>query len=363
MIVIVEMSYHPDWDSAEKRLRAFWNREAVGRACLGVTAPRKTPIPGPPRPEDPSDLTARWTDPESIVARTDHWLRHTYFGGESVPCHWINFGPGIMASYFGSRPVFAPGTVWFEPIDYNYDKPLEIDRDNHWWKVTKEATRLSAEFFDGKAITGITDLGGGSDVLASFRTTEGLLFDLIDNPEAIPKAMDEIAEAWIECYKELYAITSLHAKGSIQWLSLWGPGTMYNIQSDFCCMVSPAMFERFILPELQKLCRFLDNSLYHLDGPGATRHLDMLLSIPELGGIQWTPGDGSPTVSHWIPMLKKIQNAGKRLHLHGSPAEAEKVLRALKPEGVYYQTWVSSQEEADELLRKAEVWAAGPRQD
>ena len=52
-----------------------------------------------------------------------------------------------------------------------------------------------------------------------------------------------------------------------------------------------------------------------LDGPDAIRHLDSLLSLPKLSGIQWIPGAGSPSVSEWIPLLKRIQKAGKLQHL------------------------------------------------
>lgn len=359
----MQMLYKEDWPQARERLCAFWARSALDRPALQVTAPRRKPIPGPEHPPVPDDLVRRWTDPEYVVSATDYWFRHTYFGGEAIPSHFVNLGPGIMATYIGSEPTFHPGTVWFGPVNYNYDRPLQMDENNRWWQVTLRLTRISSEFFEGKGMTAITDLGGGSDILASLRTTEGLLLDMVENPAPIRAAMLEIAGIWMDCYRRLFAITSAHFEGSVQWLGVWAPGKMYNIQSDFCCMVSPRMFEEFIAPELETLCAFLDYSLYHLDGPGAIHHLDRILAIPDLDGIQWTPGDGSPPVTEWIPMLKKIQKAGKCLHLHGSPAHAERVLRALKPEGLMYRTWCSSQDEAEELIRKAARWAAGPREE
>ena len=123
------------------------------------------------------------------------------------------------------------------------------------------------------------------------------------------------------------------------------------------------MFERNVLPELEIMLSNLDFALYHLDGPGAIRHLDHLLQLSALKGIQWTPGEGQPPVVEWIPMYRRIQKAGKLLHLHGEARYAERVLRALKPEGLMYVTWCETQAEAEELIRKAEIWAAGPRQD
>ena len=52
-------------------------------------------------------------------------------------------------------------------------------------------------------------------------------------------------------------------------------------------------------PELAASCRRLKNAFYHLDGLGQLPHLKSLLSIPELKGIQWVPGDGQPDVTEW----------------------------------------------------------------
>ena len=66
------------------------------------------------------------------------------------------------------------------------------------------------------------------------------------------------------------------------------------LQSDFSYMISPRMFERLILPDLTACCEALEYAFYHLDGKGEIKHLDMLLSIERLRGIQWIPGDGAP---------------------------------------------------------------------
>ena len=48
-----------------------------------------------------------------------------------------------------------------------------------------------------------------------------------------------------------------------------------------------------------------------MDGPGQLPHLDLLLSIPELKGIQWIPGDGQPNITKWPEVYRKIRKAGK----------------------------------------------------
>jgi len=134
---------------------------------------------------------------------------------------------------------------------------------------------------------------------------------------------------------------------------------MYNIQSDCCCMISPAMFERFVVPELEAQCAHLDDVTYHLDGPGAIKHWKRIMAVPNMGGIQWTPGAAQPDAAGWLPMLKEMQQAGAILHLRAAPDHVEAILRELSPRGLLIAAdGVASEEEADDLLRKAAQWSS-----
>ena len=41
----------------------------------------------------------------------------------------------------------------------------------------------------------------------------------------------------------------------------------------------------------------------------------MEISIPELDGVQWIPGDGKPTCAHWPEVYRKIAAAGKKIQI------------------------------------------------
>jgi hypothetical protein len=58
---------------------------------------------------------------------------------------------------------------------------------------------------------------------------------------------------------------------------------------------------------------------------------------------------------HWIPLLKRIQEAGKLLHLSVSPHEIESLLGELSPKGLMLSTGCSTEAEARELLSKIET--------
>ena len=84
-------------------------------------------------------------------------------------------------------------------------------------------------------------------------------------------------------------------------------------------------FDDLVLPTLSDDCKRLTNAFYHLDGPGQLNHLDSLLAIPELKGIQWIPGAGQPDMSQWPEVYQKIHAAGKLIQSFGPPH----VLRAI----------------------------------
>ena len=108
------------------------------------------------------------------------------------------------------------------------------------------------------------------------------------------------------------------------------------LQSDFSYVISPKMFERFVLPDLETCCEALDYAFYHMDGKGQLVHVDALLSIPRLRGIQWVPGYGKPPCEEWLPLLKKIRAAGKLCQVTVSPEGALTIMRELGGKGFVF---------------------------
>jgi hypothetical protein len=105
------------------------------------------------------------------------------------------------------------------------------------------------------------------------------------------------------------------------------------MQSDFAYMISPDMFERFVVPDLTACCETLDHGFYHLDGKAQIIHLDHLLSIERLRGIQWIPGDGQPPPDRWLPLLKRIRDGGKLVQVYVSPEGARTIVQNLGGKG------------------------------
>lgn len=348
------MLYKSDWEQAQKKFVEYWAMENHDRPLIAAIAPRDgyvcKEIKAPEKLED------RWMDIEYIIKNAREGFASTFFGGEAFPNLYPNLGPDILGAILGCGLIFGESTSWAAHFIHDWSKvgKIEFDAQNKWWKKIKEMTEAVADDAKGDYFVGITDLHPGADGIVSIRDPENLCLDLIDNPERVKKANFEILEAFKKVADELYGITNRNLKGSTNWMSVWHPAKWYVTSCDFICMISREMFNEFILPELLEELEWLDDSIFHLDGPGALKHLDALLELPKLNGIQWVYGDGQPSASHWIPVLKKIQDAGKMIHVYIQPEELDILLQELKPEGVMYATWCEKEQDARDLVKKAE---------
>lgn len=346
-----------DWERFQQNWVLWWEGELERPLVMieGIEVP-----PGVSLPEVhefisnfPLDMPA-----EEVVARYQAHLEVRRFYGDAWPRWWINFGPGIVAGFLGAKVNSVPETVWFEPAEVVPISEIHprYDPDNIWWRRIQDLTRTAVEMWGDQVSVSVTDLGGNLDILASLRTTEGLLTDLYDAPEEVERAVREITQLWLRYYDELYAIIKPAGRGTTCWAPIWSPGRCYMLQSDFAYMISPRMFERFVLPDLAACCEALDHGFYHLDGKGQIVHLDMLLSLERLRGIQWIPGDGQPPPECWLPLLKRIKDGGKRCQLFVSPEGARTIVRELGGRGfAFYIQKNMSAEEAHNFLRLLEA--------
>jgi 5-methyltetrahydrofolate--homocysteine methyltransferase len=257
-----------------------------------------------------------------------------------------------MAGFMGARvnSVSDPSeTVWFTPeLDAPIqDLDLACEPDNWWWQRVCALTEAFVRRYDGMLQVGHTDLGGNLDILASFRTTEGLLIDTVEQPAEVVRAAAEVTAGWLRYYDELDNIVRSRCRGTSSWAPIWSTGKTYMLQCDFSYMISPRMFERFVMPDLVACCDHLDHGFYHLDGKGEIPHLDLLLSIPRLRGIQWIPGDGQPTPDQWLSLLKRIRDGGKLCQLFVTPEGARHVVRNLGGRGFLFVIQGGDREFAD----------------
>jgi hypothetical protein len=355
-----------DWQRVERNTLAWWGGE-LERPLVYLAITDRFPTENLALPHYsywsnyPLDMPA-----EDIIDHFEPMFAATHFYGDAFPWHWLNFGPGIVAGFLGAnvRSVYQPSeTVWFSPARETRleDLHLSYNATDLWWLRVKELTSALVERFHGSLAVSHTDLGGNLDILASLRGTQELLFDLIDCPTEVDRLTCAITQLWLRFYDELNAIIRPMCRGTSCWTPIWSNGKTYMLQSDFSYMISPAMFECFVIPDLTACCNHLDHGFYHLDGKGQIRHLDLLLSIERLRGIQWIPGDGQPPPHEWLPLLKRIRAGGKLCQVFVSAEGARTIVKTLGGRGFLFviqpasRSDFQSPEEAQAFLKTLEA--------
>jgi len=307
------------WAQCREAHRRWWDGN-LGRPLLNLSVVGRDP--GRPHPNIPRHAFHSFYAPDiapAQIADALAWrIESCYYLGDGFPHVWINFGPGVIAAFLGLDLVNGENTVWFHARDRRpiRDIDFHFDPQNPTFLRVCAIARACVERFEGQAQIGMTDLGGNLDILSSFRPGEGLLLDLYDEPEEVKRLTDRAHDMWWRYFEEINAILRPANPGYTSWTPLFSETPSYMLQCDFSYMIGPAMFREFVRPELQRTCERLDHAFYHLDGPGQLPHLDDLLSINALRGVQWVPGAGQPPISAWPEVYRKIVNSGKRAQFY-----------------------------------------------
>lgn len=349
-----------EWGSQKQRLLALWENEIVDRPCVSVSAWKKdSRYVREPMPEKPDDLFRWFTDPEWIHRRLLHRFENTWFGGESRPIFWSNFGTAGHAKYFkNARYAFSKDTLWQEPTLKEGEIPVYMGEESIL-KTERDCMAWLAREGIGRYFVSVTDNCGILDALEHLRGANDLLMDLLDDPDWVKQSCAAITDGWIHSSTLLHEAIRVNNDGGAThgWMHTWSPGRMQQLQVDFSVMISPEMYEEFAMPELERLTNWLDHSVYHLDGQEQIRHLDHILSLPKLNMIQWTPVAGQPPTSSFIPTLCRIQEAGKGLVLFPKKMELDALMDGLSPRGVMLcVNDASDEDEARAIVKKVEGW-------
>ena len=350
-----------DWDQARANLDKWWNQQGL---ALWVTAPKDPPWEELPDPGPSVSLEQQWYDPVWRTQRFAHGLSRAYFGAESFPMLGTWSGAGDLAAFLGSPVEMSSATIWFNPCitDPDTHPPLTCDPNNAIFQkvlaLVDEATQQSR----GRYFVSLPDLVENIDILSSLRGSETLLYDMIERPEWVERRVEEINQAFFEVFDLFYAKVKDAHGGNTFIFNIWGPGKTCKVQCDASAMFSPDMFRRFVVPPLRDQCRWLDYSLYHLDGETALQHLDILLNeVPELNAIEWTPmlcslgeGGGHPK---WYDLYRRILKAGKSVQaVSVQYDQVIPLLDAVGGKGMFITTGAPNEEAARTLEDRVKAY-------
>jgi hypothetical protein len=343
------LAFKPDLAEADRRFKAFYAGELIDRPLVAVTAPREgfKPVPG-------RDYKQKvFGDLDDIIATALAGAEATLWGGEAIPAFFASFGPDETAVFCGAELRWSddsPDTNWSVPLVADWEKslPLRLKEDHPLWLRLLELYRRGSERMAGKMLLTMPDLHTNMDLLAALRGPQRLCLDCIEQPEAIDRAMADARAIfpvlWNACRKagRMDELGYIHGFYSMEGATC--------LQCDFSCMISPAMFRRWVLPALEEEAEIAKHALYHWDGPGAIVHTDDLCASRGLHTLSYVPGAGRGSHIDHLDLLKRVQRGGKAVQAWGTPDELKAMHRELRAEKVFYFTGTRTQAEAEQLL-------------
>lgn len=336
-----------DWDKKRARYEDYWNLQNK-TPILYVTAPEDNIIK-----RDIGVSKDRWLDFEYHCKSSRNHFESTYFGADAYPYFLPDLGYDLVTSMMGIDTVFNEVSSWI----FHKDEPLSAitefsinDNNEPYKKMIKAITFYSEDAKKLDYIVGMIPFNTLYDGLSAIVGPEKLCLEMIDNPDEVHR----VAREHFKLYKELYTISeniiTKYQHGSTNWLGVYSDVPWYYISNDFIVMLSEDFFEEFILETLLETVKFHKRTLFHLDGENVTRHIDALLGIDDLTGIQVQATPFKQSAEFWTPHLKKIQSAGKATWIEARHFDDLKYLvKNLQPEGLFIKTWANTKTEAIEM--------------
>jgi hypothetical protein len=359
----MDLETKPDYPEVLARFEAWWRNEPLDRplVTIEVEPPQEARLPQ----KQHASVRERWMDVDYVLDCVEARMAADVFLADTLPIYMPFLGPELCATLFGAELEFINDVTSYSiPVVKQVREVLAIkpNLDTPYWNTIRRLTEGSLQRGRGRWITGVTDLHTNGDLLAALRNPQDLCTDCADDLEGVRLACQYVTDWFAPMFNDLYGRIRVAGQPCTTWTPAVAMAPWYTISCDFICMISKPMFAEAILPSLAREIDQMQYSLFHLDGPGALRHLDALLELPRLSGIQWVYGAGAGPAERWIDVYRRIQAAGKSLQVVGYSGldEFKAVAPHLKCQGLWF--WPIGRfprDEAEEFIRWSRRWAAG----
>lgn len=297
-----------------------------------------------------------------LLADPAAWLKARYpmmvqqaYSPDWFPFLRGDFGPVMLSGLLGGTVEFVSDTTWtrhFIRDDWGNAPDWQVPGDSPWRSQLPAILRTLAADARGRYVACTPSLGGSADVLLNFRGPDRLCLDLGDRPDNILAAVDGIYSAWREMYQLIWdtLCASPHSP-TINWVGMWSDCPYHVLECDFNSLIGPRDFQRFFLTDIDRQARAVGRGIFHLDGPGAARHIDALLELDSLQAIQYVAGAGNHAFKY-LPMLRNIQAKGKALQIACDSDEVLALARELEPAGLAFLTGFEHESDMAEVYNR-----------
>jgi hypothetical protein len=355
----IELKNKPDFSAAMNRIAAWFQQEIIDRPPVRFTAHNAQYNEAPElMGKSWLSLKDRWFDAEYQVDLYLHSIQEMKFQAETFPVFFPNLGPEVYSAFYGSELSFQEVTSYSTPLVDNWKvvDDLALYLQNVYFRKIEELTEIALGKCDGQFLVGYTDLHPGVDCAAAWRDPQQFCLDLMLDPEQARKLINVASRDFQQVYDYFDQKLKSHGQLSVTWMGIPSWGKLHIPSCDFSALISSHHFEEFCLPTIVNEVMRMTQNIFHLDGKGVAKHLDMILSIPEINAIQWVQGMGPDApILQWLPLIKKIQAAGKSVVVDLQVEELEEFIARMEPHGLLLCIPADTSIQM-EIIRRIEKW-------
>jgi len=340
----LELRCKPDVDECIARIYAWYEQQIIDRPPVrfhhhNVEYEKHRTVAGPWESAE-----QRWLDVEFQVSTFTEFAASTKFNGETFPIYWPNLSAVVYNLFLGQTAEFDDVTAWTHPcVDDLTSLPnLSVQWDGKYFRAIEDMTRRALDIAEGRFLVGYTDMYAGIDCTLGLRGMERMCFDLVSQPKELNELIDRAWREYPEVYQHFDRLLKSRGQPSATWMNLPSFETFNVLACDFATNISTEHFDEFCMPILQREAKLFRHNVFHVDGPGVARHIDSILTLPHLAAIQWVQGYGvHQPIMQWVPLIEKIQQAGKSLIVDLTMDELSPFMRAVDPTGI--MLWVPAE--------------------
>jgi hypothetical protein len=355
----IELEQKPDFEKSMKRIYAWYNQELIDRPPIrfsshNIEYSEVHILKG----RSWNSLKDRWWDTEYQLELFEYQLKHSVFNAETFPVFWPNLGPEVYTAFYGVELLYKEVTSYAVSniMEWAQLDNIALNFDNAYFRKIEEMTYAALDRCNGKYMVGYTDFHPGLDCAAAFRDAQQLCMDMLLEPDHVKRLIDISSRDFHKVFNHFDSILKKHNQLSVTWMGIPSFGKMHIPSCDLGTLISPEQFEEFVLPVLKNEVKQMTHNIFHLDGDGVAKHLDMILELPEINAIQWVQGVGDNLpIMQWVPLIKKIQTSGKSVVIDLQVSELESFMKAIKPNGVLLCI-AADPVIQPEIIRKVEKW-------
>jgi hypothetical protein len=278
--------------------------------------------------------------------------------GETFPVFWPNLSAVVYNLFLGQPAGFDDVTAWTHPWvdDLDHLPPLQVQRDGECFRTIEALTDRALELGQGRFLVGYTDMYAGIDCAAGLRGAERMCLDLVTDAQGILGLIGQSFAEYPTVYAQFDRKLKAYDQLSVTWMNLPSFGTFNVLACDFAVNISRQHFDAFCLPVTRREAALFEHNVFHMDGPGVAKNLDAILTLPNLVAIQWAQGAGKNLpIVQWIPLIRKIQEAGKSVIVDLRPGELEEFIRRVDPRGILLWVAADPMDQA-EVLERVKRW-------